>query len=105
MYLQPISLFATHNFRFATYFASTQQILVSTQHIMVSAQRQKSIIPGTFGVAMARHGLILWENDATGSRKVFKCLPGLRDFITKIKMLHKVEKSEKSEFTVFFRIF
>ena len=33
------------------------------------------------GVAMARHGLILWENEATGSRKVFRCLLDLRDVI------------------------
>ena len=33
-------------------------------------------------VAVARHGLILWENDATGSRKVFKYLPGLREAIS-----------------------
>ena len=31
------------------------------------------------GVAMARHGLILWENEATGSRKVFKYLPDPRE--------------------------
>ena len=29
-------------------------------------------ISGTFGVAVARHGLILWENDATGSTNLFK---------------------------------
>ena len=27
-------------------------------------------------VAVARHGLILWENDATGFNIIFKCLPG-----------------------------
>ncbi len=32
-------------------------------------------------VPMARHGLILWENEATGSRKVSKYLPCLRDAI------------------------
>ena len=29
-------------------------------------------ISGTFGVAVARHGLILWENDATRSTNLFK---------------------------------
>ena len=29
-------------------------------------------ILGTFGVAVARHGLILWENDATRSTNLFK---------------------------------
>ncbi len=33
------------------------------------------------GDEMDRHGLILWENDATGSRKVFKYLLGLGDYI------------------------
>ena len=37
------------------------------------------MILGLNGVVVARHGLILWENDATGVRKVFKYLPGLRD--------------------------
>ena len=37
------------------------------------------------GVAVARHGLILWENEATGSRKVSKYLPGLRDAISEPK--------------------
>ena len=40
------------------------------------------VISGMNGVAMARHGLILWENEATGSRKVFKYFPGLRDAIS-----------------------
>ncbi len=32
-------------------------------------------------VPMARNGLICWENEATGSRKVSKYLLGLRDAI------------------------
>ncbi len=36
---------------------------------------------GVTEVAMDRHGLILWENEAAGSRKVSKYLPGLRDAI------------------------
>ena len=43
--------------------------------------RTNSVISGVNGVAMDRHGLILWENEATGSRKVFKDLPGLWDSI------------------------
>ena len=30
-------------------------------------------------------GLILWENDATGSRKVSRYLPGLREAMNKYK--------------------
>jgi len=47
--------------------------------------REKVMILGVNGVGVARYGLILWENDATGSRKVFKYLPGLREAITKPK--------------------
>ena len=39
------------------------------------------VIWGVNGVAMDRHGLILWENEATGSGKVFRCLLDLRDVI------------------------
>ena len=39
------------------------------------------VILGVNGVAMDRHGLILWENEATGSRKVFRYLLDLRDAI------------------------
>ena len=42
---------------------------------------QKKIILGVNGVAMDRHGLILWENEATGSRKVFRHLLDPRDAI------------------------
>ena len=32
--------------------------------------RKYEVVLGMNGVAMDRHGLILWENEATGSRKV-----------------------------------
>ena len=32
--------------------------------------RKIEVVLGVNGVAMDRHGLILWENEATGSRKV-----------------------------------
>ena len=54
------------------------------------------------GVAMARHGLILSQDEATSSRKVFKYLPGLRDTILRPKMAAKVQKSTN---TVNYRIF
>ena len=37
------------------------------------------MIFGMNGVAVARYGLILWENEAMGSRKVLKYRPGHRD--------------------------
>ena len=39
------------------------------------------MILGMNGIAVARNGLILWENDAVGSRKVFKYLRGLWEAI------------------------
>ena len=49
----------------------------------------KYVILGTNGVAMARHGLILSHNEATGSRKVSRYLPDLRDAIKISKMFTK----------------
>ena len=46
-------------------------------------------------VPVARLGLILWENEATGSRKVSKYLPGLWDAIFLLKMSAEIPKSEK----------
>ena len=43
--------------------------------------RKVEVVLGVNGVAMDRQGLILWENEATGSRKVFRCLLDLRDAI------------------------
>ena len=46
----------------------------------------KFTIRGMKWVAMARHGPILKDNEATGARKVSRYLPGLRDiiFISKV---------------------
>ena len=41
---------------------------------------------GTKWVAMARHGLTLWENEATSLGIIFKCLPGLWDAIENVKI-------------------
>ena len=41
----------------------------------------KYVIWGMNGVAVARHGPILGENGAVGSRKVFRYLPDLREAI------------------------
>ena len=46
-------------------------------------------------VAMARHGLILNDNEATGSGKVSKYLPGLWDTIKNSKMTTQVKKYKK----------
>ncbi len=55
------------------------------------AGREKVMILGVNGVGVAPYGLILWENDAAGSRKVFKYLPGLREAIKKTKMTKNIK--------------
>ena len=62
----------------------------------------KFTIRGMKWVAMARHGPILKDNEATGSGKVFKYLPGLRDTIKNSKNTAKVQKVQKP---VFYRIY
>ena len=51
------------------------------------------MILGLNGVVVGGHGLILWENDATGVRKVFRYLPGLPDHRKKSKIGPKSENS------------
>ena len=43
--------------------------------------RKGEVVLDLNGVVMDHHGLILWENEAAGSRKVFRCLLDLRDAI------------------------
>jgi hypothetical protein len=44
------------------------------------------------GVAVAWNGLRLWENEATGSKKVFRGFRGLWDTIKHAKMVAKVRE-------------
>ena len=48
------------------------------------------MILGMNGGGVARNGLILWENEATGSRKVFRGFWGFWDAIQNSKMAAKV---------------
>ena len=66
-----------------------------------SNSTRKHIFVDTFGVAVARHGLILWQNEATGSRKVFRYLRGLREAVQNSKMAAKVQQCRNA---VFYRI-
>ena len=75
---------------------------LSRQHMPGLPKTQKIVVSGTNVVAMARHGSILKDNEATGSGKVFRYLPGLRDTINTSKMAAKVQKSKNA---VFYRIF
>ena len=54
---------------------------LSTKSGLRKKSTENAYFWGTNGVAMARHGLILNDNEAMGSRKVFKYLPGLWDTI------------------------
>ncbi len=64
--------------------------------------RRNLVISGVNGVVVDRYGLILWENEATGVRKVFRYLRGLRDTIKKSK---KVVRTKQSKNPTFYRIF
>ncbi len=52
--------------------------------------RHFGVVRGLNGVAIDRHGLILWENEAAASRKVFRYLLDLRDGI-RHRVQHVVE--------------
>ena len=52
-----------------------------------------NMFSGTIGVAVRVLEAILRENEAMGSRKVFKYLLGLQDTILSPKLLDKVPKS------------
>ena len=56
------------------------------------------------GVAMARNGPRLWENEATGYRKVFRWLRGLWDAIKNQKWLPKSGNGEMPYFCSIFYI-
>ena len=56
------------------------------------------------GVAMARHGLILWENEATGSRNVSRYLPDLRDTMFDQHKSKQIQQSQKSSLPIDFRV-
>ena len=61
------------------------------------ARTQKDIILDTNGTAVARHGLKLSQNEATGSRKLSRYLPDLRDTIktSKFEFPPEIRKIEK----------
>ena len=59
-------------------------------------EHRKLVISGTSVVAMACHGPILNNNEAMGSGKVFKYLPGLRDTIQQFKNGRQSPKITKS---------
>ena len=62
-------------------------------------EHRKFVILEMNEVPMARHGLILKDNEAMGSGKVFKYLPGLRDVIFVSKIIAKVKNKNKSHIT------
>ena len=45
---------------------------------MIMILPKTDILWGTNGVAVARHGLILWENEAASLGIIFKYLPDLK---------------------------
>ena len=59
--------------------ATEETSSIASEDIAAGEMSKKWIVRGLNGLAMDRHGLILWENEATHHRMVFKCLRGLRD--------------------------
>ena len=71
---------STHPLKVVT--KNQKHLSYSGEHVIWDMQVRKSeVFSGVNGVAMDRHGLILWENEATGSRKVFRCLLDLWEAI------------------------
>ena len=71
-----------------------QKMDLASKHVSGLPGRRKRGFLGMNGVALARYGLIFNHNEATGSRKVCRYLPGLRDTIFISKMAAKVPKSK-----------
>ena len=67
-------------------------------------EHQKLVVSGTNVVTMARHGLILKDNEATGSGKVFRYLRGFRDTIKKIRNGRQSPKIPKRCILLYFPI-
>ena len=61
--------------------ATEEMSSVATEHMSSGEMCKHVVFRGLNGVAMDRHGLILWENEATGSRKVFRFLQDLGEAI------------------------
>ena len=72
---------------------------------MCDLRHKVEVISGMNGVAVDRHGLILWENGATGSRKVSRYLPGLQEAINNLKTPNMFKNLEKSILPHFYVIF
>ncbi len=66
--------------------------------------RTVKVIWGVNGVAMDRHGLILWENEATGSRRDFQYLPDLREAKFQLKINGILHISKKYDFCIILAI-
>ena len=57
---------------------------------------------GMNGVAVARNGPRLWENEATGSRNVFGCLPGLWEALQNLNGCQSPKISKCSKLPYFY---
>ena len=78
-------------------FPKTKQKQKTKLHLTHTMDHKTTVLVMNW-VPMARHGLILWENEATGSRKVSKYLLGPRDAIFLYKMPPETKKSRNPEF-------
>ena len=66
--------------------------------------QEMGVISGMNGVAVARHGPILWENDATGSSKLSRHLPGPPGAVGGPKTAKKMKIRKKQFFCIYLYI-
>ena len=66
-------------------------------HNISDLRHKVEVISGMNGVAMARNGLIFSEDGATGPRKVFRYLWGLRDTKQNSKNTSKVKNKKNTD--------
>ena len=71
-----------------TIISQSKQVVIGT---IISQSKQ--VIFGMNGVKIKRHGLILWENDATGLKIVLEWFPGLNNPLKKSKIDKKIDNS------------
>ena len=73
-----------------TIISQSKQVVIGT---IISQSKQ--VIFGMNGVKIKRHGLILWENDATGLKIIFKWFPGPNNLLKNSKNAKKTENPKK----------
>ena len=75
-----------------TIISQSKQVVIGT---IISQSKQ--VIFGMNGVKIKRHGLILWENDATGLKIILEWFPGQYNPFKNSKKYKKTNNKKKGE--------